>query len=34
VAGVEGCGQRATYIIQHDGTWVMNSPPSDSGPPH
>ncbi|HEX3763787.1 MAG TPA: hypothetical protein VHW23_34060 [Kofleriaceae bacterium] len=27
-AGVEGCGQRATYIHNGD-TWVMNSPPVD-----
>jgi hypothetical protein len=33
-AGVDGCGQRATYIYNEvANTWVLNSPPADSGPP-
>jgi hypothetical protein len=27
-AGVDGCGQRATYIFTQADTWVLNSPPS------
>jgi len=29
-AGVEGCGQRGTYIF--NGTWVLNSPGADPAP--
>jgi hypothetical protein len=33
-AGVDGCGQRATYIYNAPaGTWVLNSPPSDPSQP-
>jgi hypothetical protein len=35
-AGVDGCGQRATYIFQGNklsGTWVLNSPAAEPGQP-
>jgi hypothetical protein len=33
-AGVDGCGQRVTYIYNDNvDTWVMNSPPGEPPPP-
>jgi hypothetical protein len=33
-AGVEGCGQRATYIFNNAaGTWVLNSPGAEQNQP-
>jgi len=32
-AGVDGCGQRATYIYTPADTWVLNSPAGGEPPP-